>query len=423
MTEKLLQYIWQFQHFNRQQLTTSSGETLQIIYPGQLNLNQGPDFKEARIIIGDTTLVGSVELHLKTSDWEKHQHSKDPNYKNVILHVVYEHDGEDSSELPLLELAPRIPLFLLEQYSKLMNNQQFIPCHQSIGSIRELSWLSWKERLVAERLMRKSEYILQLLHQSNGHWEKTLWWMIARNFGIKQNSDVFEEIARSIPITILSKHKESIHVLEGLLLGQAGLLEKDFVEEYPKLLQHEYRFYKQKYTLSKVHAQPLFMRMRPVNFPTVRLAQLAMLFHSSTHLFSKIKDAASLKEVKQLLAVTANDYWHYHYLLDDPSAYLPKKLGAAMQDNIIINTIVPILFAYGHYHKQESFKQKALQWLEETANEINSITGGFKKLSLVNKSAYDSQSYIELKTQYCDAKRCLECSVGNELLRKSFIEK
>lgn len=419
MTEKLLQYIWQFQHYNRQQLSTYAGEPLQIIYPGQLNVNQGPDFKEARIVIGSTTLVGAIELHTKTSDWEKHKHSGDSNYKNVILHVVYQSDVADTSGLPLLELGPRIPLFLLEQYEKLMNNQSFIACHHSISRVKDLSWISWKERLVAERLMRKSEYILNLLHQSGGHWEETLWWMIARNFGIKLNSDVFEEIARSVPISILSKHKESIHVLEALLLGQAGLLNKDFEEAYPKLLQREYQFYQHKYRLPNVHAQPVFLRMRPVNFPTVRLAQLAMLVHTCTHLFSKIKDTASLKEVKNLLSVTANDYWHYHYLLDEQSAYLPKRLGVSMQDNIVINTIVPMLFAYGHHQKQEPFKQKALDWLEQTESETNNITSGFKKLRLANKSAFDSQSYIELKTQYCDAKRCLECSVGNELLRRT----
>ncbi len=373
----------------------------------------------AKVVIETTTLVGSVELHLKTSDWEKHKHSTDDNYKNVILHVVYQHDKEDTAQLPVLELAPRISLFLLEQYNKLMNNQSFIACDQIIGGINELTWISWKERLVAERLMRKSEYILELLEKSNGHWEETLWWLTARNFGIKQNSDVFEEIARSIPVTLLAKHKESIHVLEALLLGQAGLLESDFTEEYPKLLQREFQFYQRKYKLQKVHAQPIFLRMRPVNFPTVRLAQLAMLIHTIAHLFSKIKDAVSLKDVKKVLAVTANDYWHYHYMLEEPSAFLPKKVGIAMIDNIVINTIVPLLFAYGHYHKQDQFKQKAMQWLEETGSEKNSITEGFKKLALLNNSALDSQAFIELKTQYCDAKRCLDCSVGNALLRKS----
>lgn len=419
MTEKLLQYIWQFQHFNRQQLAVCSGEPLQIIYPGQPNHNQGPDFKEAKIIIGNTTLAGSVELHIKTSDWQKHKHSQDDNYKNVILHVVYENDSSDLSALPLLELAPRIPHFLLEQFNRLMNNQSFIACHSSISAVKDISWINWKGRLVAERLTRKADYILQLLNQSGGHWEQTFWWMLARNFGAKQNSEVFEGIARSIPVSILAKHKESIHAVEAILLGQAGMLNKEFKEEYPKLLQREYLFYKHKYNLPKVHAQPVFLRMRPVNFPTVRLAQLAMLVHSSSHLFSKIKDAASLKEIQQLFTVTANDYWHYHYLPDETSSYLPKKLGTAMLNNIIINTIVPLLFAYGHYQKQEQYKQKALQWLEETAGETNTITTGFRNLNVVNQSAFDSQSLIELKTQYCDAKRCLQCSVGNEILKRS----
>ncbi|MBD0331927.1 MAG: DUF2851 family protein, partial [Chitinophagaceae bacterium] len=232
MTEKLLHYIWQFQYFNKTHLRTTGGEKIEIISPGTLNKNQGPDFSNAKIKVGDTLLAGSLELHLKTSDWNIHGHTADPNYRNVILHVVFEDDVKHTNAaLPLLELQEYIPKFLLEKYSELMNNSSFIPCSSSISQIKELTWLSWKERLLAERLTRKSQNILQNLEQTNYHWEEVFWRMIARNFGIKVNADAFEQIARSIPVTILAKHKNQIHQLEALLFGQAGLLSEDFRDD------------------------------------------------------------------------------------------------------------------------------------------------------------------------------------------------
>jgi hypothetical protein len=239
--EKLLQYIWQLQYFNKSELRTTTGEELEIIFPGKLNTNQGPDFIQARIKIDNTILVGSIELHLKTSHWNDHGHSKDPNYNNVILHVVFE-DDEPPASLPVLELQPRISNLLLERYSDLMNSSYFIPCGHSVSQVKEITWLSWKERLVAERLTRKSANVLRLLEESKGHWEETFWWLLARSFGMKVNSDAFESVAKSIPISILGKHKNQIHQVEALLFGQAGLLKGAFAEEYPKLLQREYAF-------------------------------------------------------------------------------------------------------------------------------------------------------------------------------------
>ena len=418
MNERLLQYIWQFQYFNRNELCTVEGEEIQIIQQGKLNTNQGPDFTDARIRIGDTVFAGSVELHLKSSDWQRHGHSDDANYRNVILHVVYERDSEGKKGMPVLELQSRIPKIMLERYGSLMNSGSFIACANSISEVKEITWFAWKERLLAERLSRKTERILEMYRRTNGHWEETFWWLLARNFGSKINSDAFEQIARSLPVTILAKSKNSIHQLEALLLGQAGLLAGDFTEDYPQLLQREYRFLKAKYKLPSV-AQPVhFLRMRPGNFPSLRLAQLAMLIHTSLHLFSKVLDAETLPEVKQWLNVTANDYWHYHYLLNEPSSFKIKKLGASMIDNIIINTLAPVLFAYGLYHNEEKYKTKALTWLEKTVAEKNSILNGFHLLSVSNKSAYDSQSLLELKNEYCNKKRCLECSVGNYLLKQ-----
>ncbi|MEO5947785.1 MAG: DUF2851 family protein [Chitinophagaceae bacterium] len=416
MTERLLQFIWQFQYFDKSELLTTVGEEVQVLFSGQLNTNQGPDFSDAKIMIQKTTWAGSVELHIKTSDWNKHNHQTDKNYKNVILHVVWENDQTDNT-IPVLELKGRVSKILLQRYEELMNSNSFIPCENSINTVKEITWKSWKDRLLVERLLRKSQMVESYLNQNNFHWEETFWWLLSRNFGIKVNADAFEAIAQSISINILAKHKMQIHQLEALLLGQAGLLDAKFADDYPQMLQNEYKFLKRKYSLKPINTPVFFLRMRPGNFPTIRLAQLAMLVHDSAHLFSKIKEADAIKDVKAWLDVTANDYWHYHYKFDDESAFRKKKLGAAMIDNIIINTVCPVLFSYGNYHDENKYKDKALKWLEETSAEKNNITKGFQQLGIENKTAFDSQGLIELKNEYCNKKRCLECGVGNAILK------
>ena len=417
MTERLLQYIWQFQYFNKTSLQTVEGETVEIVYQGSYNTNQGPDFFEAKLKIGNTLLIGNVELHCKTSEWNTHKHSADKNYANVIAHIVWENDCTLPNNLPTIILQDRVSKILLKKYQKLLNTSSFIPCENSISTVPEITWLSWKERLLIERLEQKSTIVNEYLSKNNYHWEETFWWMIAKNFGIKVNSEAFEKIAQSIPITVLAKHKNQLHQIEALLFGQAGLLDKDFEEDYPILLRKEYQFYKSKYNLQSTNANLFFLRMRPANFPTVRLAQLAMLIVHSVHLFSKIKEIEEVENVKKLLNVTANDYWHYHYNFDELSAYKIKNVGVQMINNLIINTVIPILFAYGHYTKEHNFKDKALRWPTQLTAEKNSRINGFLALQITIKNAFDSQSLLQLKNEYCSKKRCLECAVGNKLLK------
>ena len=421
MTERLLHFIWQFQYFNKSELTTTTGESVQILFAGQYNTNQGPDFSDAKIKIEKTIWAGTVELHIKTSDWAKHNHQHDKNYNNVILHVVWEDDTPTNAvlknKIPVLELKDKVSKILLQRYKELMNAESFIPCEKSIYTIRDITWKSWKDRILAERLLRKAKVIETYLQENNYHWEETFWWLLVRSFGMKVNADSFEGVAKSIPLNILAKHKGQIHQLEALLLGQAGLLEGNFADDYPLMLQKEYKFYKNKYSLKPGSSPVFFLRMRPGNFPTIRLAQLAMLVHESAHLFSKIKEAVSVKKVKEWFDITANDYWHYHYQLDTAAEFKKKNLGVSMIDTIIINTVAPVLFAYGNHHNENKYKEKALQWLEQTAAESNNITKGFQKLGIENKNAFDSQALIELKNEYCGRKRCLECGVGNSILR------
>ena len=418
MTERLLQYIWQFQYFNNSSLQTTDTQPVQVINPGIYNTNQGPDFLNAKIKIDDTIWAGSVELHIHTSDWQEHNHSKDKNYSNVILHVVWNDDVDLKLSFPTLELKNIVPKLLLKKYEELMQDTQFIPCEKQLHRIEPLLMISWKERLLIERLQQKTIYIERLLDKAKMHWEEIFWWMLARNFGIKVNSDAFEKIAQSISINILSKHKAQLIQLEALLMGQSGLLENEFKEDYPVMLQKEYRFLQQKYKLKQVHAPLYFLRMRPANFPTIRLAQLASLIWQSEHLFSQIKETVDFHKVEKLFSVTANDYWHYHYVFDETSSFKKKTLGKQMINNILINTVVPVLYAYGYFNNNESYKNKALHWMANIISEKNSITEGFQSLGVENKTACDSQALIQLKNEYCDHKRCLQCAIGNKILKE-----
>jgi hypothetical protein len=455
MTERLLQFIWQFQYFNKTNFSTLEGEPLEIIYTGQFNRNQGPDFLNARIRIGQTILAGNIELHLSEADWNRHAHSTDPNYRNIILHVLWEPPPKPQLSLPTVSLKDRVSKVLLQRYRELMHSKEFVACMNSLNCATALTWLKWKERLLAERLTRKSALVQQFLRQSNQHWEEVFWWMLARNFGITVNTDAFEAVARSLPLNILARHRNHVHQLEALLLGQAGLLdfkdgppENDRPEDdqpgdgpptddpagnkhlrrnvhhrdqcirdhHSELLADEYKFFRVKYQLKPVRQQVHFLRMRPGNFPTVRLAQLAALLHTSASLFSQVKECTTVKELYALLQVTPGGYWDNHYVLNGPTAFKKKTLGVQMIENIIINTIVPVLFAYGHLRNEQQYKDKSLEWLGQLAPEKNNITAQWAALGIENRNAWDSQALIELKKEYCDAKRCLECSIGNSLL-------
>ncbi len=418
MTERLLHYIWQFQYYNIQQLSTVQDEALQVIHPGQYNVNQGPDFLNAKVRIGNTTWAGSIELHIRSSEWNFHKHGLDENYDNVILHVVWEHDDHETAfPFSTLELSQRISRLLLDRYEELMGNSYFIPCQAHIGSVPELVLLSWKERLLAERLQQRTEQISALLSSNHFHWEEVFWWLLARTFGGKVNADVFEAVARSVPLKIISRNNFQLHKIEALLFGQAGMLTASFVEDYPAMLKKEYLFLKKKYGLKEVLLPVYFLRMRPANFPTIRLAQLAALIAANGRLFSSLKDGIALGSVKDMLDITANDYWHYHYRFDQPKKFKPKTLGKQMVQSLLVNTVVPFLFAYGHLSGIEQAKDKALKWMEELDAEHNHITNGFESLGILNNTAMDSQALLQLKRQYCDPKRCLQCAVGNKILK------
>ncbi len=418
MNERLLQFIWQHQYFNKNELRLSNGIPFQIIRHGMYNSNQGPDFSNALIKFEDTYWAGNIELHVKASDWTKHEHQDDENYKNVILHVVWmEDDAQPVNNIPLFILENRVSKLLLHQYECWMNNATaYFPCQAHLGRVDKSTFNNWLKHLSEEKLKKKASEISMLLACNQLHWDASCWILIAKNFGARVNVDLFEAVARSIPLTVLGRHKHQIHALEALLFGQAGLLSSSFEEKYPQLLQKEYQFYRKKYKLQPVHLPVYFLRMRPANFPTIRLAQLAMLVHQSPPLFAFLRDCTTLKEVRKQFMVIANDYWHYHFRFDQLSDYQPKQVGASMIDSLIINTIVPLLYAYGSINSQPEYIKKALQWLEATSGEKNKVTGNFQSAGFALNNAMQSQGLLELKTFFCDRKGCLDCAIGKELL-------
>lgn len=416
MNEKLLQFIWQFQQYAAGELQTATGEPLQIIQPGKLNHHQGPDFSDARIRTGDTIWAGNIELHVRSSDWNRHAHQTDPNYANVILHVVWENDGWHYP-IPLLELKGRIPGILLDRYEKLAQHSGFIFCENSCGKVSALTVRSWLDRLLAERLSRKAGKILELYTLSGNHWDETAWWLLARSFGNPVNADAFESMARSLPLKLLQRHRQQPIQLEALLMGQAGLLVHPVKGDvYYNMLQKEYRFLQTKYSLRRILMPVHFLRMRPVNFPTVRLAQLASLLTRPGSILQEILDQDDVTALQNGMAVTANDYWHYHYRFGKEAAFQPKQLGETMFQHILINTLIPLIAAWGLFNNDEHQKGKAIRWMETARNEHNRITDRFKELGFPNKTAADSQAILELYTEYCAARRCLECAIGNALL-------
>lgn len=421
MTERLLQFIWQFRYFNRVALLTKTGAALRIVRPGQFNTNQGPDFRDALIKIDQTWLAGHIELHIRASDWDRHGHPQDPAYRNVILHVVWEDDGCSlGASVEILELKQRVPKILLKQFESWMQQPSSIPCAGNLPNAEELIWASWKDRLLIERLERKSRTITGKNILNGNNWQETAWQLLARGFGGQVNADAFEALARSLPYRLLARQRHHVTVIEALLLGQSGLLDTAPADQYLSLLRREYDFLQKKYGLqpSSVHMQ--FLRMRPASFPTIRLSQLAMFMQQHPTFFQDFCRHADVTEILAMLNTAANDYWCYHYKPETTSAYKEKKLGKDMAATIVINSIAPLVFARASGAGDEQGKQRVLGWLSSLPPEKNKVISMWRGFNLTINSAMDTQALLELKTQYCDAKNCLSCSIGARLLSNAF---
>lgn len=420
MNEKLLQFIWQHQYYNKAALCTTDGEPLEIIKPGMLNTNQGPDFLMARIRAGETAWAGNIELHVLASDWQQHGHTEDEHYRNVILHVVWKDDTpkQDNLGFPVLELQSRVPKLLLSRYKKLMESPSFIPCGTALSAVPELVITAWKEKLQVERLEEKVRSIFAALLETGDHWEEVFWRYLCRNFGTKVNSGAFEAMARTLPFQVMSRNRQSLVKLEALLMGQSGLLSDSYTDDYPLELKREYLLTKRKYHLARPVETVLFLRMRPLAFPTIRLSQLAHFIHQFDKPFARIINTNDIEDIRRMFRLPVSEYWNNHYRFDHVSGRKNKTMGEEMTGNIIINTISPFVFAWGIYQSDENMKQKALNWLMQVKPEENVITKGFRKLGIGIASAHDSQALTQLKNAYCREKRCLQCAAGSSIMRK-----
>jgi hypothetical protein len=424
MTEEFLHHIWKFRLFDQLNLQTTTGETIEIVKVGNNNFDAGPDFFNAQLRVGNTLWVGNVEIHINASDWKKHSHQNDKAYDNIILHVVYNADTpiyrSSGEAMPTIELKDRIEKKIYQNYLNFKTSRDWIPCEKQIQSVPQLIINSTLDRLLLERLERKSISISDNLKLNNNNWEETFYQQLARNFGFKTNSEPFELLAKSLPSIFLAKHKNSILQIEALLFGQAGLLDDHLEDKYLQALQNEYVFLKQKFKLQSIDAHLWkFLRLRPVNFPTIRIVQFSNLIFNSSHLFSRIIEIEKYQDFKKLMNVDVSEYWHTHYVFDKNSASAKKHLGDDSINNIIINTVVPFLFVYGKQKDDIKYIERALKFLEQTVGENNSIIKKWNTLKLPVKNAYSTQALLQLKNEYCNYKKCLSCNIGSYLLKNS----
>lgn len=424
MKESILHFTWKFQLLDNKKIRTTEDEKIEVLDPGTHNHNSGPDFIDARLRIGSTLWAGNIEIHSKASDWFAHKHDIDPAYKNVILHVVFKNDLSSAKSaalnIPVLELQNFISQNLLEQYDHLMKSRLWIACLDSIHLADEMTRISWQNRLVVERLQKRYNTIIQLVEKNKNDWLESFYQFLARNFGFNINSDAFEMLAESIPLKLFSKHKHNHFQIEALLFGQSGILSQDMKDDYPKTLFTEYVFLKKKYGLNDLSNNIWKLaKLRPTNFPTIRISQFADLLSKSSKLFSMILETKDLKEIYKFFNIEASDYWNDHYLFDKlTEKKSKKKIGKKSIENIIINTIVPYLFVYGKERDLHSIKERAIVFLEKLPPENNSILVRWQELGFRNKNSADSQALLHLKKHYCDKKLCLQCGIGTKILRK-----
>lgn len=418
MREEFLYYIWE-NHLTDKDLKTTEDEAVEVVATGYRNTNSGPDYLEAKIQIGDKLWAGHVEIHVKSSDWNRHGHQTDKAYKNVILHVVYENDIQVNN-IPTLVLKGHFDESLFAQYQKLISSKNWIPCEKSIAKVPIFTRLSWLDRMAVERMENKSETVTKILEANRFDWEDALYKLLMRYLGLKVNNEAFEYLASILHFKILLKHADNLVQTEAMLMGCAGFLEDDFTEEYPLMLKREFAVMRAKFNLLTMPAERWkFMRMHPSNFPTIRLAQMAQLIHENGCLFSKIKASKDTTETKALFDVKASSYWETHYRFGVPTESKPKHLGDTTADVLIINAVAPLLFCYGKLHKDESVCDTAMQFLEETEAEDNTVIRHFNQCDITAGNAMQTQALLHLYSYFCKRKRCLECRIGNVLLHKT----
>jgi hypothetical protein len=423
MNEEFLYYVWKYKIFTDINLQTSNAKDVSILKAGIHNKNSGPDFINAQVKIDHQLWAGNVEMHVKSSDWYLHKHEEDTNYDAVILHVVWEHDVDvfmkNNKPLPALELKNFVSKELLENYNSLVYHQQkFIPCEHQLTTVDAFLLNNWLERLYFERLEHKSTFIKELLLDTNADFEAVLFQLLAKNFGLKVNGEPFLQLATSMDFAVVRKERFDLEQLTALLFGQAGFLEEDLEEHYHQQLKEKYRYLKHKHKLNSISKNTFqFFRMRPQNFPTIRIAQLASLLYTHQNLFSKLMSINKKEDFYDLFSFEVDAFWKTHFTFESDSKKSPKKLTKSFVDLILINTIIPLKFVYLQSRGAVD-ENGIIQLIKQVSSEKNSIISNFADLGIKAKNAMESQALIQLKNNYCTKKRCLQCAIGNSLLKK-----
>jgi len=424
LSEDIIQFVWKYQLYRKVKLRTLSGKELQVKRAGLHNLNEGPDFENAFLVIDGIGWVGNIEIHTLSSDWNRHNHQLNPAYNTVILHVVNQHDleikREDDTVPETLVLGSLIEPRILERYDSIMNSMHWIPCEKLIHIVDPFYIQQWFDTLLFERFIMKSGYVLKLLDEYQGNWEEVTYIMLARSFGFGVNADAFEQLARILPSGLIRKYGHDRQAVEALIFGQAGMLDTDFQKGYPQQLQKEFGY------LRKVHRlKPMenvvwkFLRMRPSGFPTIRLAQFAALCSSINHFFALIIEIENLNLWRiRFNGLIVNEYWSTHYHFRKETARHHTALGKGAVDLILINTIALLLFSYGKYVGDSKYMDRSVLFLEGIKPENNRIIQKYTKLGVQVQSAADTQALKQLKISYCDKKRCLSCEIGSQIIKR-----
>lgn len=414
MKEEFLYYLWENRLLSKN-LHTIDGEAVTIISVGNRNYDSGPDFLDARIRIGNTLWIGHVEIHVCASDWFRHGHQDDDAYNNVILHVVYNNDDE-RLDIPMLEVAGKFDAEIYEKYSVFVKSRRWIPCEKLIAGIQQFTWLSWLERILVERLELEVKDVYSRLVANKFDWEETVYQRVMRYLGLKVNNDAFERLATLLPLKILRRHIDNPLQIEAMFFGCAGFLEQDFNDGYPVLLQREYKILKSKFNLVTMPMSYWkFLRLRPPNFPTIRLAQMASVVCACDSLFSKIVTINDLELMRNLFNVEVNEYWDNHFLFEKLSKERKKAIGSAATDVLIINAIIPVLFCYGICHDDEELKSRSLGFLNDIEPEDNIVVRKFRKMGVNVQNAMQTQALLHLYNYYCKKRKCLKCRVFSAL--------
>lgn len=422
--EKLMQYVWKHRLWRSEDMVTNTRKKVRVVDPGLLNTDAGPDFFNAKIEIDGHMWVGNVEMHYRATDWKRHHHDSDKAYDSVILHVVAKDDapvrrtnGELIPQL-VLEVSPQFNA----DYASLVGATIEVPCATKIKQVPHLTIVEWVEGLAFERLHGKVERIHQLLDSFNGSWEDVCYVTLARNFGFGINNDAFERLARRTPLRLLGKHSDSVLQIEALLFGQAGMLDaqKPGMDSYYNQLCTEYAFLSHKFQLTPMEKESWkLFRIRPQNFPYRRIAMLAQFIEGGFRMMNRILEAEGEKEMRALFEVELSGYWTKHYTFGKPNERATATLSRSSTDIILINTVAPLLYAYGELTGNYEMTDKAIKLLEDLRAESNSIVSHFVAYGIDCPDALTSQALVQLKREYCDARKCIYCKIGHHLLSKA----